>query len=498
MDFLFILLFLFIVGTVVLSRTKHERYFVVFLMRTKRLLNFIDKVALLAPRLWRFLSDLAIVVSFSGLGIAYLSRYRNLSRNLYPIMALLGVTTILLWWQDPITSFILFLILISIILMAQRFASMGVDFIFGTSMFLLIWGRIFSVVGVETTFVPVWILILIVSIFGLPVLLFMVLMQSAYEILQGSDFPGISPALPTVKDGEVGLGFPGLPIFIPWSHALIAIAVTIAVHEFAHGILTRVRKLNLKSTGLVTLGILPIGAFVEPDDDEMKKVESIDRMRIFAVGSFANLMTAVLALGLLMCAGSFAASELWDYELKIVHVEDGSPADGVLEVNMTLYGLNNQSVKTVEEFREVTPEIKPDTTLEVLTDQGTFHIKTIEHPEHEGRGYIGIGVLDVGQMREETKEKYGYWLVLFLFIMESLKWILFFNANIGLVNLLPIPPFDGGKMFFELMSIFNLSEMVVRRILYTLIIFGLMILLVNTLPLFNQLIGDVCGLLEII
>lgn len=498
MDFLFILLFLFIVGTVVLSRTKHERYFVVFLMRTKRLLNFIDKVALLAPRLWRFLSDLAIVVSFSGLGIAYLSRYRNLSRNLYPIMALLGVTTILLWWQDPITSFILFLILISIILMAQRFASMSVDFILGTSMFLLIWMRIFSLLGVEMHFIPTEILTLTLSIFGLPLLLFLALIEHAYEIMLGSDLPGVSPALPTVRDGEVGLGFPGLPVFIPWSHALIAIAVTIFVHEFAHGILTRVRKLNLKSTGLVTLGILPIGAFVEPDDDEMKKAESIDRMRIFAVGSFANLMTAVLALGLLMCAGSFAASELWDYELKIVHVEDGSPADGVLEVNMTLYGLNNQSVKTVEEFREVTPEIKPDTTLEVLTDQGTFHIKTIEHPEHEGRGYIGIGVLDVGQMREETKEKYGYWLVLFLFIMESLKWILFFNINIGLVNLLPIPPFDGGKMFFELMSIFNLSEMVVRRILYTLIIFGLMILLVNTLPLFNQLIGDVCGLLEII
>ncbi len=369
MDFLFILIFLFIVGTVVLSRTKHERHFVVFLMRTKRLLSFIDKVALLAPTLWRFLSDLAIVVSFSGLGVAYLSRYRNLSRNLYPIMALLGVANILLWWQDPITSSILFLILISIILMTKRFASMGVDFIFGTSMFLLIWVRIFSLLGVEMHFIPTEVLTLTLSIFGLPLLLFLALIEHAYEIMLGSDLPGISPALPTVKGGEVGLGFPGLPVFIPWSHALIAIVVTIVVHEFAHGILTRVRKLNLKSTGLVTLGILPIGAFVEPDDDEMKKAESIDRMRIFAVGSFANLMTAALALGLLMCAGSFAASEIWDYELKIVKVEDGSPADGVLEVNMTLYGLNNHSARNVEEFREATSEIKPVTTREVLTDQ---------------------------------------------------------------------------------------------------------------------------------
>ena len=100
-----------------------------------------------------------------------------------------------------------------------------------------------------------------------------------------------------------GVEVPGSPFFIPFFSGfialitviIIALITVIIVHEFSHGILARVEKVDIKSMGLLLFAILP-GAFVEPDEDEVKELDRPARMRIYVAGSMANLSLAVVAL----------------------------------------------------------------------------------------------------------------------------------------------------------------------------------------------------------
>lgn len=64
---------------------------------------------------------------------------------------------------------------------------------------------------------------------------------------------------------------PGVNEFVPSTFAVwFAFFLTLVVHEFGHAILCRVEQIAVKSMGVLFL-IIPIGAFVEPDEEEVKK-----------------------------------------------------------------------------------------------------------------------------------------------------------------------------------------------------------------------------------
>src|SRR2546422_750636 len=92
---------------------------------------------------------------------------------------------------------------------------------------------------------------------------------------------------------ELLLGVPGLNPIIPVGYGVFALAVAVALHEFMHGILARVSKVKIESLG-VLLCILPIGAFVEPSEPEMKALPRRERARIYSVGAGINILLAFL------------------------------------------------------------------------------------------------------------------------------------------------------------------------------------------------------------
>src|SRR5205823_926330 len=82
---------------------------------------------------------------------------------------------------------------------------------------------------------------------------------------------------------ELLLGLPGINPIIPVGYGIFGLAVAIILHEFSHGILARVAKIRIRSLGLIFL-IFPIGAFVEPDEEELRALPRRDRARLFAAG----------------------------------------------------------------------------------------------------------------------------------------------------------------------------------------------------------------------
>ena len=102
------------------------------------------------------------------------------------------------------------------------------------------------------------------------------------------DTPAVSIVIP-------GVEMPGSSIYIPFLYGMIALATVLIVHEFSHGIQAVGEKIPIKSIGLLLFFILP-GAFVEPDEEELKKAKRSSRLRVYAAGSIANITLAVIAL----------------------------------------------------------------------------------------------------------------------------------------------------------------------------------------------------------
>src|SRR3989442_2772910 len=74
---------------------------------------------------------------------------------------------------------------------------------------------------------------------------------------------------------------------------MLGLSVAIILHEFSHGILSRVANIKIRCLGLIFL-IFPIGAFVEPDEDELRALPRRERGRLYAVGPATNVLLAVL------------------------------------------------------------------------------------------------------------------------------------------------------------------------------------------------------------
>ena len=277
----------------------------------------------------------------------------------------------------------------------------------------------------------------------------------------------------------VQLVIPG--VTIPLWYGLIGLAVVMVVHELSHGVVARAEKLPLKSVGLVLLAVIP-GAFVEPDEEELKKASLRSRLRVYGAGSMANVTTALITALLI----TYAVSPLLVPDgIAVSNVIKGSPADGVLQKGDVILAINGHETKTMAQFVEVMNGTRPgeEITLTVLRDGRRLELKLTlaEHPENPGKGYIGI------YPSQHVTSKIGHdWLVLPLFF--ALYWIYVLNIGIGLMNLFPLVPLDGGRMLDDAIKEY-LPERVAKPVRYTVIGIGLVLLALNVLPAFAGLMG---------
>jgi len=147
------------------------------------------------------------------------------------------------------------------------------------------------------------------------------------------------------------IGVPGLNPFIPVWYGIIGLLVAMVIHEFSHGVIARVVKVKVKSVGLLLL-LLPIGAFVEPDEDELQKVSKLPRMKVFAAGPMSNMVLALIC-AIIFSAVFMGAITPIDEGAGIMGVYEDSPADiAGLESGMMITAVNNVDVQGISEFRD--------------------------------------------------------------------------------------------------------------------------------------------------
>lgn len=95
---------------------------------------------------------------------------------------------------------------------------------------------------------------------------------------------------PSVQEA---LGIPGINPIIPIGYGIAALVVGVVLHELFHGFVARSQKVGVKTLGVLWC-VVPVGAFVEQDEEDMEKASRRRRDRVAAAGILANFALALV------------------------------------------------------------------------------------------------------------------------------------------------------------------------------------------------------------
>ena len=243
---------------------------------------------------------------------------------------------------------------------------------------------------------------------------------------------------------------------IPFWYGIIGLISVLVVHELAHGIIAAVERIKIKTLGIALVGILPLGAFVEPEEESLKNSSWLTQLKVYSAGSSANLLLAFLV----SLSIPFYFGALYDTSggVQIVDVIEGSPASVVLEKGMVIKKIQGQAIDTIQDFSEVVTGLKPGEKISIVTDRGIFYLVTSSREENPERGYIGVKTFF--PLKEDVIGYTG--LALPMMIFYSLYWIALLNQGIGFINLAPlhlgIAATDGHHIFRLLLEKFFATQ----------------------------------------
>lgn len=258
---------------------------------------------------------------------------------------------------------------------------------------------------------------------------------------------------PSVSIVIPGVDIPGSQIYVPFVYGLIALATVLVVHEFSHGIQAIGEKIPIKSIGLLLFAIIP-GAFVEPDEEKLKKAKRSSKLRVYAAGSIANVTLALIALILLSLVSAGIPQFFEEDGIAVDRIVPDSPSEGILKEGMVLQEIDNHRINDSQAYVDIVSSFSPGDNVEVKTDQGTYHITLAKNPNNESVGFFGI---QANKHFELINDSWGPLPWILFELAELFQWISMLNLGIGLFNLLPIKPLDGGYMLEILLS-YKLSE----------------------------------------
>ena len=258
--------------------------------------------------------------------------------------------------------------------------------------------------------------------------------------------PAVSIVIP-------GVEMPGSSIYIPFVYGLIALATVLVVHEFSHGVQSVGEKISIKSIGLLLFAIIP-GAFVEPDEEELKNAKRSSRLRVYAAGSVANITLALIALLVMSLLTAGIPAYFDENGIEIDRIVSDSPSDGILKEGMVIEAIDNQKINDSDSYVDMIGSFRPGDNVSVQTDQGTYSVELAKNPNNDSRGFFGI---QAAKHFDLVNDSLGSLPWILFELIELFQWIAMLNLGIGLFNLLPLKPLDGGYLVEILLS-YKLSE----------------------------------------
>ncbi len=306
-----------------------------------------------------------------------------------------------------------------------------------------------------------------------------ILLKGAYSVLftSAADIV-LSPVVPGVK-------IPRSPFFIPFWSGMISIFIIVLVHEFGHGIIAALQKIKIKSTGFGLFLIFPI-AFVEPDEKEVKKRKASEQLSMFAIGPFINILFGIMAIGLFLLLAPVAGSILEPSGVNLESIDKDKPAfKAGIDKGEKIIAVNDVGIETVENFTVALNNTKPGSEILLKTDKGEYELITDVNPA-TNMSLVGVRVSQALDVKGNVAARFGN--VLPSMLLSFVRFLTVFFAlslGIGLANLLPIGPIDGGRMLFTGIRRFFAEERAFRIWKNISILFVLLVLINLIFPYFK-------------
>ncbi len=300
------------------------------------------------------------------------------------------------------------------------------------------------------------------------------------------------PPLTAANELKNVLAIPGVNDFIPFTFAVwLGLLATMVVHEFGHAILCRIEGIRVRSMG-VLLAVIPIGAFVEPDEEDQEKTKGLAKMRMFGAGITNNILLGIVCFGLVVFLLGFAVPVATPL-IHGVYVDSPAQTAGVVP-NSIIREVNGVPVSSRDEVATLLNATKPGDHVTLLVEnKGTVSSHTLTlaawPPEMSDRtsGFMGVTYYDAPVVKEQFRlfsEPIGLIILLaipiytitdpvswsqfslltidsveavmwqvpfpqYWTVIQLLFWCGWFNLVVGTFNALPLVPLDGGYILRE-------------------------------------------------
>ncbi len=289
------------------------------------------------------------------------------------------------------------------------------------------------------------------------------------------------------------LGLPGINPIIPVGYGILALVVGVVLHELSHGVVARSQGIGVKTIGVLWC-VVPVGAFVEQDDDDMQAAPRRKRDRVAAAGVLANFALAVaffVVLSLLV-SGSVTPNA---NGVGVALVEANTPAaNASIAPGDIITSINGTATTSIALFEGALANTTVNESVNVqFYSAASGHVVSLtvrlaKSPTVAGRGFLGVGVsyLTPADLKTTLVAPWSsssgpfvgsiYWLVLPLATLEPVQgttmdyfhltgplaganpnafwiganvlyWLAWMNLLLGLSNALPLVPLDGGLLF---------------------------------------------------
>lgn len=300
------------------------------------------------------------------------------------------------------------------------------------------------------------------------------------------------PPLTAANELKNVLAIPGVNDFIPFTFAVwLGLLVTMVVHEFGHAVLCRVEAIRVKSMG-VLMAVIPIGAFVEPDEGDQENTKGLAKMRMFGAGITNNILLGIACFALMIFLLGFAVP----VPTPLIHgVYVDSPADAAgIVPNSVIQEVNGVPVSSRDEVAAQLNTTVPGDRITLLVENNgavTAHTLTLAawpaEISNRASGFMGVTYYDAPLVKEQFRlfsEPIGIVILLaipiytitdptswsqfslltidsveaimwqvpfpqYWTVVQLLFWCGWFNLVVGTFNALPLVPLDGGYIFKE-------------------------------------------------